>query len=134
MNSITNHTFRSTQLLDVVNEAISFFNKTPIVHLPPQRRFFGSGVYALYYTGNFELYSLLATANRNNCIWPIYVGEAVPPGWRTGRITKSSGTTLYSRLREHHHSILQVENLSPIDFRCRFMILVNIESDLINTA
>jgi hypothetical protein len=44
--------------------------------------FLGSGVYALYYTGPSLLYAPLADANRLAYDVPIYVGKAVPKGWR----------------------------------------------------
>ncbi len=127
------NTFRSPQLQTVIEEAIDFFNKTPLNPLPPSSRFLGPGVYALYYLGKFDLYTPLATANQEECKWPIYVGKAVPPGWRTGRATSSPSSVLYSRLREHFHSIDQTKNLKPDDFHCRYMLLKDAETDLIGT-
>ena len=127
----TKHVFRSPKFQSVVTEAIEFFEGTPVHSLPPPGPFEGSGVYGLYYLGDFEHYSSVRNSDDNSCDVPIYVGKAVPRGWRTARSTDSSATTLYSRLREHTRSIDQAANLTTDDFRCRFMILGGIESDLV---
>jgi len=64
---------------------------------------------------------------------PIYVGKAVPPGWRKAR-SVSGGTGIYSRLREHARSISQAENLKLEDFRCRFMVMQGNETGLISSV
>lgn len=125
------HIFRSPQLKSIVNDAIDFFAQTPLQMLPPTTRFIGSGVYGLYYLGDYGLYSKLANINRHNCVHPIYIGKAVPPGWRTGRISISATPDIYRRLREHSRSLQQATNIQADDFRCRFMILNEIESDLV---
>lgn len=114
-------------------EAVGFFIGTPVHNLPPpdDPLFIGPGVYALYYSGNYELYQPIARLNRPNCAHPIYVGKAVPPGWRTGRVSLSTGKELFHRLNEHASSIRQVASLDVADFRCRFMILNDVESDLV---
>lgn len=125
------HIFQSPKFQSVVNDAINFFSETPIHRLPPLQRFFGSGVYGLYYTGDYELYARITRVNRNTCILPIYIGKAVPQGWRTGRNIGLQRQDLYRRLREHARSIQQIVNLRVEDFQCRFMILAGIESDLV---
>jgi len=125
------HTFHSPEFRSVVNAAIDFFNNTPIQRLPPPESFLGSGVYSLYYVGDFSLYREIVKKNKIRCLEPIYVGKAVPPGWRTARVRNSSSKTLYGRLREHMRSIDEVQNLKVEDFRCRFMILQNVEVDLV---
>jgi hypothetical protein len=125
------HIFHSAQFQSVVDAAITFFDGTPVHTLPPPSSFIGTGVYALYYIGNFELYEEIAHSNRNICVKPVYVGKAVPPGWRTARSTESDLPVLYRRLQEHARSIQQAKNLQIGDFLCRFMILSGIESDLI---
>ena len=127
----TAHIFQSPKFRSVVEEAAEFFAQTPLQILPPSTRFVGGGVYALYYLGDYELYRDLSSLNRKVCNHPIYVGKAVPPGWRTGRITSSSTTELYQRLREHTRSLQQTQNLQSNDFQCRFIILNEVESDLI---
>jgi hypothetical protein len=127
----TIHIFRSPKFRSVVDEATEFFYQTALQALPPSDRFIGSGVYALYYLGDFELYSILSELNRKGCTYPIYIGKAVPPGWLTGRIRSTATPDLYQRLREHARNLQQVENLRSDDFQCRFVILSDVESDLV---
>lgn len=109
-----------------MNSAIRFFENTPIHILPPSSQFIGAGVYGLYYIGTYEPYAGLSDPK---CSRPIYIGKAVPPGWRTARITESETPDLYRRLGEHARSIQQTNNLRIENFRCRLMILT--QSDLI---
>jgi Eco29kI restriction endonuclease len=125
------HIFRSPKFQSVVNEAIEFFTETPLHRLLPSGQFLGPGVYGLYYIGTYELYAKIAGLNQDTCIQPIYVGKAVPSGWRRARTRTSETFDLYQRLREHTRSIQQGANLDIDDFRCKFMILNGIESDLI---
>ncbi len=126
------HTFRSPNFRSVVEEAIEFFEQTPVQNLPPPGRFIGGGVYALYYTGSYDLYAKLAAINRQDYIlYPIYVGKAVPPGWRTGRVSTSVTSELYRRLQEHYKSLRQAVNLQEDQFHCRFMILDGLEGELV---
>jgi hypothetical protein len=127
----TEHVFRSPKFRSVVNEAVGFFTKTPLQTLPPPSRFIGGGVYALYYVGEYKLYSKLSNLNHKDCVYPIYVGKAVPPGWRTGRAKSSATPDLYQRFREHTRSLQQAENVQVDEFRCRFVILNDVESDLV---
>ncbi len=68
---------------------------------------------------------------------PIYVGKAVPRGWRQARIeteAEKKAYELYGRLNEHYRSIQQAKNLLIDDFQCRFMILEGASSSLIGTV
>ena len=125
------HVFRSPKFQSVVDDAIRFFSETPVHQLPPFWNFIGAGVYSLYYVGKYELYSKISELNRDTCVQPIYVGKAVPPGWRTARTKDTHSSVLYQRLREHAKSIQQSANLSVGDFLCKFTILSNIEGDLV---
>lgn len=125
------HVFHSPEFQSVVNDALKFFEGTPVYKMPLSERFVGSGVYALYYIGQNELYDKLAKINRSVCLQPIYIGKAVPPGWRTARIRASSTADLYRRINQHKGNIEQSTNLQLNDFQCRFMILSDVESDLI---
>lgn len=89
------------------------------------RRFEGSGVYALYYTGSFYAYDPLAKANKLALLAPIYVGKADSKGKRKGGFAESSasGTALYSRLSDHAKSLVQAENLSVDDFWCKYLVV-----------
>ncbi len=128
---IAQHIFHSPELVSIVDDAIRFFISTPLRRLPPAASFIGSGVYSLYYTGDYPLYAALAAANRHAVDRPIYVGKAVPPGWRTARAKDSETPDIMRRLQEHTRSIQQTENLRIEDFQCRFMILSGLEGDLI---
>jgi len=74
--------------------------------------------------------------NRLEFRQPIYVGKAVPSGWRQARDAKGGSATyeLFGRLREHGKSLSQASNLEQDDFSCRFMILEDSASHLIGTV
>lgn len=119
------------------------------------RHFQGAGIYAIYYTGAFPAYQLVAKANRDGA-WaqPIYVGKAIPEGGRKGKkdqphdeggdpdlvlelVKPETTTALSGRLREHAGSIAAAENLDIADFFCRWLVVERIwiplgESLLIN--
>lgn len=101
------HLFKSPKFRSVVEEAVRFFNETPICSVPPNQGFLGTGVYALYYVSDKGLYARMGVLNGEQCVQPIYVGKAVPYGWRTGRTTQGGAYVLYNRLREHARSINQ---------------------------
>lgn len=129
------HIFRSPTYKSVVEEAIYFLEGTPVHPLPPNSRFQGSGVYAIYYSGDLEYYQQISVGNQEECRYPIYVGKAVPPGWRAARAPKTDSTRpLFDRLREHGRNIQLGEGLRIGDFRCRFVILDGIETDLISSV
>ncbi len=91
--------------------------------------FNGAGIYAIYYTGDFEAYKPLADKNRDGKFEaPIYVGKAVPPGARKGNfgLDAEPGTALYKRLQEHAESVNAAENLKIEDFFCRFLVVDDI--------
>ncbi|MEO0438386.1 MAG: Eco29kI family restriction endonuclease [Pseudomonadota bacterium] len=89
----------------------------------------GAGVYAIYYTGDFELYAPIAQANRAGQFrQPIYVGKAIPKGGRKGGIgtDAGTGTALRSRLRQHAASVDQADNLSLSDFLYKCLVVDDI--------
>jgi hypothetical protein len=91
--------------------------------------FHGAGIYAIYYTGDFEAYKPLAAKNTDGKFEaPIYVGKAVPPGARKGNFGLDSepGPALYKRLQEHAESVNVAENLKIEDFFCRFLVVDDI--------
>lgn len=83
------------------------------------QRFAGSGVYALYYHGDNELYRPISGSNT-----PIYVGKAIPKGTRRGfrQQTGAVDTALYNRLKDHQKSIAACD-LELADFRFRALPL-----------
>lgn len=128
------HVFHSPEFEEFVNDTIRFFNGTPVQPVPPIEKFEGIGVYALYFIGKDSLYNQFHEINRLEYSQPIYVGKAVPRGWRQGRECSSKSNELYRRLCDHAKSIAQAENLYIEDFLCRFMILENEASNLIGTV
>lgn len=95
------------------------------VSLRELERFEGSGVYSLYYTGDFYAYEPLSKVNQVNPVAPIYVGKAVSPGARKGGFISSdaAGDSLFKRLNDHVKSIEQASNLSLEDFLCRYLVV-----------
>jgi len=131
------HVYQNDAFVELVKDAIRFFNGTPVHPLPPPERFHGTGVYALYFTGASEPYSKYSELNRLAYDFPIYVGKAVPSGWRQSRSEHTDGgqsTELYSRIRQHGNNIKRVNSLSINDFWCRFMIFEGATSDMIGSV
>ena len=86
-------------------------------------QFVGTGIYAIYYYGDFAPYSPIAANDA-----PIYVGKAVPPGARKGNfgLNTEPGQALYKRLKEHTESIRQSSNIEIKDFQCRYLVVDDI--------
>ena len=127
------HVFHYEVFAEIIKDTIRFFNGTPIQLLPPPEGFVGAGVYALYYIGKSPLYKHLYKQNRLEFSQPIYIGKAVPRGWRQARMRQATNE-LYARLCDHQNSISQANNLDLDDFRCRFMILEDAAADMIGTV
>ncbi len=105
-----------------VANALSARKAMPLAEL---EQFEGSGVYSLYYVGEFPSYRPLAEANSGKLSFPIYVGKADSKGKRKGGFIEDgpSGTALYKRLVDHAKSIDQAINLNVEDFYCRFLVV-----------
>ncbi len=132
----TEHIYKNDAFIELVKDAVRFFNGTPVHTLPPPESFYGTGVYALYYTGNLALYKKYNELNRLSYNYPIYVGKAVPKGWRQSRVSdnpEKQSKELYNRLKEHNRSIVAGHGLNQDDFMCRFVIFENDGSDMIGT-
>ena len=102
----------------------ALLQRTPAALPPPKFR--GAGIYAIYYTGLFEPYQVIAEANRqDNCSIPVYVGKATPLGVRKGvlRLRAITGMVLANRLNQHARAIDQVNNLNLSDFSCRYLVV-----------
>ncbi len=81
-------------------------------------RFYGSGVYAIYYRGEFELYRPLSGTET-----PIYVGKAAPAE-EAARTPREQGERLAARLNEHRKNIAKASGTLDIaDFDCRFLVV-----------
>lgn len=85
--------------------------------------FKGAGIYALYYTGDFDLYAPVALKNQDGFNQPIYVGKAVPEGGRKGVTIGNELETksMSERLRQHATSIREADNLEIDDFYARWL-------------
>jgi Eco29kI-like restriction endonuclease len=93
-------------------------------------RFYGSGVYAIYYTGDFPAYEPISGTDT-----PIYVGKA-DPAILDARTPVEQGERLYGRLNgDHARSIRQAEDHAKVklaavepwiklsDFECRYLVV-----------
>jgi Eco29kI restriction endonuclease len=135
------HIYRNDAFAELVKDAVRFFNGTPVHELPPLEIFTGTGVYAIYCIATTSPYQRYGELNRLAYNHPIYVGKAVPKGWRQSRISDDASSTsseLHSRLREHSRSISSTAGpdrvgLGRNDFKCRFVIFEGDASDMIST-
>jgi hypothetical protein len=128
------HVYRNDAFVELVKDAIRFFHGTPVHALPPPEIFTGTGVYALYYTGQSGMYGRYGEINRLAYNSPIYIGKAVPKGWRQGRDSDDvlrQSKELHSRLRQHSNNITLVKSLTLADFQSRFVIFEDAGSDMI---
>ncbi|MBE3040461.1 MAG: Eco29kI family restriction endonuclease [Chloroflexi bacterium] len=80
-------------------------------------RFYGSGVYALYYRGDFATYKPISRTET-----PIYVGKADPAEHGADSVL-AQGERLSNRLGDHQRSIDAAENLRLEDFDCRYLVV-----------
>jgi hypothetical protein len=75
----------------------------PVASLP---KFYGSGIYALYYKGPFDAYRPIVKTET-----PIYIGKADPAQQQATTPTEQ-GTRLWGRLKDHRRSVEAARNLS----------------------
>lgn len=130
------HVYRNDALVELIKDDVGFFNGTPVHEIPLPERFAGTGVYALYYTGKNRFYAKYGELNRLAYNYPIYVGKAVPKGWRQSRTSDRPGATsseLHNRIKEHSRNIAAGNGLKVSDFSCRFVIFEDAGSDMIGT-
>lgn len=86
------------------------------------RRFYGSGVYALYYEGPFRLYTYLRGTEN-----PIYVGKA-EPAISNAKTPREQDQRLWGRIGDHARSIRKAANAPQItisldDFYYRYLVV-----------
>lgn len=119
------HVYKNKKFSELLLDAVRFFHGTPVLPLPPNEPFKGAGVYAIYCIARTGIYKTFGEKiNRKSYDVPIYVGKAVPTGWRQSRnIDATSGSALFGRLRQHAESIKAGKGLKLSDFACRFAIL-----------
>lgn len=128
------HVYSSEAFSELVKDAVRFFNGTPVLPLPLAEKFVGAGVYAVYSTATTGPYAPYGQQiNRTEWNVPIYVGKAVPSGWRQSReiSTDRQGFDLYHRLMQHARSIAAGKGLNLSDFYCRFVIFEGGAEDMI---
>lgn len=90
----------------------------PRLNLMGLKSFYGSGIYALYYNGDFKPYQPIAGKDH-----PIYVGVASPVR-RDAAVAKDQGPQLFKRLTEHVKSIRSAATtLSLNDFSFRVLVV-----------
>lgn len=89
----------------------------PLAEIPS---FQGCGIYALYYTGENELYAPISSSDPEI---PIYVGKADPEGARKGQAVTPAweGYKLRDRLKKHARTIDAATNLELADFEARYL-------------
>jgi hypothetical protein len=82
------------------------------------QRFYGSGVYAIYYRGAFPQYARISGTET-----PIYVGEA-SPAVPNARTAFEQSDKLFGRLTDHRKNIAKaVTTLNIDDFDCRMLVV-----------
>jgi hypothetical protein len=94
--------------------AITAQPRQPLGALP---EFYGSGVYAIYYNGDYPLYAPLSRSET-----PIYVGQAAP-GSESAQTPVEQGLRLCARLNEHRKNIVRAASLNIEDFDCRALVV-----------
>jgi hypothetical protein len=80
-------------------------------------RFYGSGVYAIYYRGGFPAYRPISGTEN-----PLYVGKA-DPSIPNAQTVQQQGNGLSTRLLDHKRSIAAVTNIRLEDFDCRYLVV-----------
>ncbi|MHA6963871.1 Eco29kI family restriction endonuclease [Zobellella denitrificans] len=102
--------------------------RQPVMPLGELDSFEGAGIYAIYYTGEFECYKEITKRNiKGRFNAPLYVGKAVPKGARKGGDMDSTpGKVLFNRIKQHAKSIETASNLKIEDFHCRYLIVDDI--------
>jgi hypothetical protein len=80
--------------------------------------FYGSGVYALYYSGPFELYRAIVDTET-----PIYVGKADPAN-PSAKTPREQEQRLSGRLKDHARTIRKATSTLDIShFTCRYLVV-----------
>ena len=113
------HIYSSPGFDEIIKDTIRFFNGTPVYPLPISERFHGTGIYALYCIAQSGIYAKFHEINRTEFAIPIYVGKAVPKGWRQGRVLSSMASKIYelnNRITEHSRNISLGDGLNIKDF------------------
>ncbi len=90
-------------------------DRHPLAEIP---KFYGSGVYAIYYTGGFPEYQAISGTET-----PIYVGQAAP-AISNARTPSDQGPRLCGRLTDHRKNIGKaISTLELDDFEFRSLVV-----------
>jgi hypothetical protein len=81
--------------------------------------YYGSGVYAIYYKGDYAAYKPLVRTEH-----PIYVGKA-DPAIADAKTYEEMGDRLARRVRDHAKAIRRADNLAIEDFMCRQLVVAS---------
>lgn len=99
----------------IVALALIAQHRRPLATLSP---FYGSGVYAIYYIGEYPAYAPICSTEH-----PIYVGKADPAS-PVARAAREQGTRLHRRLNDHKNTIGKVAGtLQLADFEYRALVV-----------
>lgn len=108
--------FYTDKFKQITKEFFDEFDNTPDWDTP--QRVEGSGVYALYYTGDFHLYDEIAKVNQPKLCYPVYIGKTSPSFHKT-----HIDYSLSYRIAKHHESVSYVNNLKVSDLKNKFLIV-----------
>jgi len=113
------HVYHNEAFAELCKDAVRAFNGTPVCELPPPR-FVGSGVYAIYCTAKKGIYERYGNkVNRMGYNVPIYVGKAVPKGWRQSRTEEIDDLPINEQVELWLRLIKSSIGLRATDFRIR---------------
>jgi len=116
------------ELERIMHHITRAFIESPINDLSTLSDISGSGIYALYYTGQYELYTPNARRSSANYNQPIYIGACLPS--RKAKLQKRMPSSLAGRLESHARSIRSTTNLDIQDFKFRSLILDDADHEL----
>lgn len=98
-----------------VSLALVAQQRHPLSEIP---RFYGSGIYAIYYNGSFPFYAPISGSET-----PIYVGQAAP-AINNARTPLEQGPRLCARLSDHRKNIgTATTTLDLADFEFRSLVV-----------
>lgn len=116
---LEDHVYHNEAFAELCKDAVRAFNGTPVCELPPPR-FAGSGVYAIYCTAKTGLYERYGKkVNRMGYNVPIYVGKAVPQGWRQSRTAGVDSLSFDEQMKFWIGLIKSSIGLEAADFQLR---------------
>ncbi|OOE64080.1 Eco29kI family restriction endonuclease [Salinivibrio kushneri] len=123
--NLQNHHLHGEAILEPL---VKEFENIPLLPIDSIPKFPGAGVYALHMVDTSATpYDGYIRKEK-----PIYVGKAVPSGWRQGRNTDDVGNVLINRIMQHYKN-LETVNLGGYRFEVRFAVLSGAGLDLISS-